>query len=377
MKQLFYISFCLLFMACGSKKTEQKETVTKTDKTVTLTDAQLKNASIEMGKAERKSVSSQLKVNGQIDVPPQNLVSVSFPLGGYLKSTKLLPGMEVRKGEPIAVMEDQQYIQLQQEYLSAKAKQSYLEHEYNRQKELNQSKASSDKVYQQAEADYKSNSINVKALAEKLRLIGINPDGLTENSISRSVNVYAPITGFVSKVNVNIGKYVNPVDVLFEIVNPSDIHLRLAVFEKDVNQLSVGQKVIAYAANNSDKKYSCEIILIGRDVANDRSIDVHCHFREFDKSLVPGMYMVAEVEIQNKEAWVVPEDAVVRYENKTFIFIAANHNQFEMIPVQTGVTENGMIQITANSGFDLSDKSIVVKNAYTLLMKMKNTGEEE
>lgn len=376
MKKLFYISFCVILAACGSKETEKRETVTKTDNTVTLTDAQLKNASIQTGKAERKSVSSLLKVNGQIDVPPQNLVSVSFPLGGYLKSTKLLPGMQVSKGEPIAIMEDQQYIQLQQEYLSAKAKQSYLEHEYNRQKELNQSKASSDKVFQQAEAEYKSNSINIKAFAEKLRLIGINPEGLNENTISRSINVHSPITGFVSKVNVNIGKYVNPVDVLFEIVNPNDIHLRLAVFEKDISQLSVGQKVVANAANNPDKKYDCEIILIGKDIANDRSIDVHCHFKQFDKSLVPGMYMVAEVEIQNKEAWVVPEDAVVRYENKTFIFVTANHNQFEMIPVVAGASENGLIQIVAEGGYDLLNKSIVTKNAYTLLMKMKNTGEE-
>ncbi|MBC7552874.1 MAG: efflux RND transporter periplasmic adaptor subunit [Taibaiella sp.] len=373
MKQLFYISFCVLLAACGSKETEKKETVTKTDNTVTLTDAQLKNANLQTGNAERKRVSSLLKVNGQIDVPPQNLVSISFPLGGYLKSTKLLPGMQVSKSEPIAVMEDQQYIQLQQDYLSAKAKQTYLEHDYNRQKELNQSKASSDKVFQQSEADYKCNSINVKAFAEKLRLIGIIPESLNENSISRSVNVYAPITGFVSKVNVNIGKYVNPVDVLFEIVNPSDIHLRLAVFEKDINQLSVGQKVVAYAANNPDKKYDCEIILIGKDIAIDRSIDVHCHFKQFDKSLVPGMYMIGTIEVQNKEDWVIPEDAVVRYENKTLVFLVNSQNQFELIPVITGAVENGFVQINLESDYDLNNKSIVIKNAYTLLMKMKNT----
>ena len=85
--------------------------------------------------------------------------------------------------------------------------------------------------------------------------------------------------GIVTKVNVNIGKYVNPSDVLFEIVNPSDIHLALTVFEKDVNKLSVGQQLVAYTNNNPSKKYPCEIILIGKDFSSDKAIEVHCHFR--------------------------------------------------------------------------------------------------
>jgi cobalt-zinc-cadmium efflux system membrane fusion protein len=136
------------------------------------------------------------------------MVSISVPLGGYLKSTKLLPGMKVKKGEVIANIEDQQYIQLQQDYLTAKSKLSYIEKEYQRQKELNQSKASSDKVFQETETTYQGQKILVKSLSEKLRLISINPDKLDENNLSRSINLYAPIDGFVSTVNVNIGKYV-------------------------------------------------------------------------------------------------------------------------------------------------------------------------
>ncbi len=372
MRKIIFVGLCLFLASCGNKTEEKKQVVIVSENTVTLTDEQQKNAGIIIGNAEQKSISSTLKVNGQIDVPPQNLVSVSFPLGGYLKSTQLLPGMQVQKGQPIAVIEDQQYIQIQQEYLSARAKQSFLENEYNRQKELNAAKASSDKAFQQSEADYKDNQIKIRALAEKLRLIGINPDHLDERSISRSVNVLSPITGFVSKVDVNIGKYVNPTDVLFEIVNPNDIHLRLAVFEKDVQQLVIGQKVIAYTANNPDKKYECEIILIGRDVSSDRSIDVHCHFKMYDKNLVPGMYIIAEVEVQNKQALVVPDDAIVRYENKSYVFAAINNGQYEMMPVQIGSSENGYTQIST-ADTELMSKNIVIKNAYTLLMKMKNT----
>ena len=233
MKNIIITLTACLILSCQSKKEEAPAAANSlTESIASLTEAQLKNANITTGRLEKKSISSVLKVNGQIDVPPQNMVSISMPLGGYLKSTKLLPGMHINKGEVIATMEDQQYVQLQQDYLTTKSRLHYAEKEYERQKELNQSQASSDKVYQLADAEYKTLRITLSALGEKLKLININPPALSEKNISKSVNIYAPITGFVSKVNVNIGKYVNPADVLFELINPTDIHLNLKIFGK-------------------------------------------------------------------------------------------------------------------------------------------------
>ena len=74
----------LLLMGCNSKKEEQTVDANANTNLVSITEAQLKNATIEIGKLEKKSISSLLKVTGKIDVPPQNMVSVSMPLGGYL-----------------------------------------------------------------------------------------------------------------------------------------------------------------------------------------------------------------------------------------------------------------------------------------------------
>ena len=201
MKNIFVILIISLVVAsCGGTKSEATETVASIETTVTLNEAQYKSANIVTGKLEKREISTVLKLNGKIDVPPQNMVSVSTPFGGFLKFTKLLPGMHVKKGEVLATMEDQQYIQLQQEYLTVKSKLSYAENEYNRQKELNQSKASSDKVFQQTEMDYKTQRISLSALAEKLRLININPDNLNESNLSRSINVYSSIDGFEIKI---------------------------------------------------------------------------------------------------------------------------------------------------------------------------------
>lgn len=371
---LLTIVVCLSLLSCSDTKQTETETASN-ETTVALTDAQVKNAGITVASIEKQAIARLLKVNGVIDVPPQNMVSISAPLGGYLKYTKLLPGMHINKGESIAVMEDPQYISLQQEYLTAKAKLSYLQNEYNRQETLNKSAAASDKVFQEATMNYASQKVLVKSLSEKLLLIGISPNELNENTISRSIAIHSPIDGYVSKVNVNIGKYASPTDVLFELVNPQDIHLALDIFEKDIDNLQIGQKLLAYTNSQPDKKYPCEIILIGKDISETRSVEVHCHFDAYDKSLIPGMYMNAEIEVSSQNDFVIADESIVTFEGKHYVFYEKSKNNFEMVDVEIGNSENGNTQITFKNNFTPEEKKFVIKGAYSILMKSKNTEE--
>lgn len=376
MKYLICTIAVLSFLACGGKQQDQQSAGTETppETHVSLSKEQLQNAKVETGMAEKGDISSTLRLSGTIDVPPQNMISVSFPLGGYLKSTRLLPGMRVRKGEVLAVMEDAQFIQLQQEYLLTKSKLTLTEAEFQRQQTLNAGKAASDKVLQQAKSEFETQRITQRALAEKLRLIGLDPEKLSEENLSRTVNVYSPISGYVAKVDVNIGKYTAPTDVLFELVNPEDIHLNLTAFEKDVQQLAIGQPVTAWTNDNPEKKYSASIILVGKNLDENRSAEVHCHFDRYDEKLLPGMYMNAEVSVKSQNAWIVPEAAVVRWQNKHYIFIENGEGVFEMAEVTPGIAQEGKIQITP--AVDIAGKKIALTNAYTLLMKLKNQAEE-
>jgi membrane fusion protein, heavy metal efflux system len=382
MQKLFFFLSLSFLVACGGKRTEEKtETTTVTDSThnensVALSPEQALNAGIAIGKPGLQSMSSLLKVSGQVEVPPQNMVTISVPMGGYLQQTALLPGMFVRKGQVLALIQDQQYIQMQQDYLTARARMTYLQKEYERQRELNQSKAVSDKQFQQAEAEFRTQQVSARALEARLRLIHIDPARLSAGNISGTVRLYAPISGYVSKVNVSMGKYVAPSDILFEIINPNDIHLALTVFEKDVNKLRIGQKVLAYSNTNPEKKYNCKITLINRDLAADRSAEVHCHFEQFDKDLVPGMFMNAEIEQYNEQAYVLPEEAVVSFEKQQFVFVQTAPRTYDLVAVETGTVQEGKVALQPVSVQVLQGKPVVIKGAYSLLMKLKNSDEE-
>jgi cobalt-zinc-cadmium efflux system membrane fusion protein len=375
-KNLLYAILILLLAACSSGKKDNPgaRDLPAADR-VTMTDEQLKTAGIETGQAIREKLSTELKVNGKVDVPPQNIVSVSFPMGGYLRSTKLLPGMHVSRGEVIAVVEDQALIQLQQDYLVTAARLTYLEQEFERQKLLNENKVNAEKTFQQAQSDYVSQKAQLKGYAEKLRLVGIRPETLTESTISRSVAVTSPINGFVSKVNVNIGKYVTPTDVLFELINPDDMHAALTVFEKDITKVKMGQKVKVSFVDDPVAVYDCEVILVTRNVDESRSALVHCHFENQPRTLLPGMFLNAVISISDESALTLPEEAVVRFDNKQWVFESTGKNEFRMLEVQTGIVDKGKIAVQSSLG-DFSKRMIVTKNAYALLSRMKNTSEE-
>jgi len=376
MKIYIIITSMIFLLACGrSEEKSQAENVNDSvPEMIKLTDAQLKSSDIRIGTIQQSNIASIIKVNGKIDVPPQNMVSVSMPLGGYLKSTKLLPGMHLNKGEVIATMEDQRYIELQQEFLTTQSELTFAEAEFNRQRELNQNKSISDKLFQRSEMEFQTKKISLNALSEKLKLIGLNPETLGKNGISKTINIYSPIDGFVSKVNVNIGKFVSPTDILFELVNPTDIHLNLFVFEKDLEKISIGQKLVAFTNNKPNEKHPCEIILISKDLSADRTAEVHCHFEDYDKTLLPGMYMNAEIEVKSHKTYVVSEDAVVNFEGKNYVFIALSPSEFKMTEVELGVQERNMLEII--NGESLKDAQIVLQNAYTLLMVAKNKSED-
>lgn len=377
--QIFAIAGISLILACTANKKEKQKAVASSMKpdsailnVVRLTAEQLKTANLSIGQIQNKEMHQVLKVNGLIDVPPSNIVSISIPLGGYLKKTNLIPGMFVKKGALLAVIEDPIYIQLQQDYLTAKSKLAYLDADFVRQRDLNVTKSTSDKIFQLAKSDFESQKYLVKSLQEKLKLIGIDPTQLNETTISRSINFNAPINGYVTKVNVNIGKYVTPTDVLFEIVDPSDLHVRLIVYENDVSNLKIGNEVVFTTNNDISKKYVAHVAVITPNINEQRTTDVHCHLVNENVRLYPGTYVNAEIALNNAKVDALPEESIVKWENKPFVFVKQPDQTYKLVAVELGVSTNGFIEIKTN----LKGQDIVLNNAYTLLMKLKNSVEE-
>jgi membrane fusion protein, heavy metal efflux system len=373
---VFVLLIALLAPACRQAPTEENASAdsTATD-IVTLTDAQYKAANITLGKISRKPIATMLQVNGTLDVPPQNLITISAPMGGYVKYTKLLQGMKVKKGEVLVSLQNQEYIQLQQDYLENISKLEYLESEYNRQQELARENINAQKVLQQAKSNYESAKAHVKGLEAKLAMLNITPSSLVKGNIQPTVNLYAPLSGFVTEVNVNIGQFVNNTDAMFKIVNLEHMHAELQVYEKDIHKIKIGQKVSFHLANESIPR-TASVYLIGKEISPERTVRIHCHLDREDENLLPGMYITASIETVSEDADVVPTDAIVSFEGQNVIFVKRGRQQFRMINIKTGNSSNDFTIIESPEGLPESD-SIVIRGAFELLGLLKNTQEED
>ena len=371
MKNIILFSLSTLLFACGSNPQEQVAMVDSLQANViTLTSLQYKSSNITLGKLERRPVAQRITVNGKLDVPPQNLVIISAPLGGFVKSTKLLSGMKVKKGDVLAVLENQEYIQLQQDYLDNRTKLEYAEADYTRQQELARENVNALKSLQLAKSQYESLRAMVSGLEAKLAMINLSPTSVKDGKIKSTINLYAPITGFITMVNVNIGQFVNATDVLFKIVNLEHMHAELQVYERDINKIAVGQRVTFRLANDSSS-YQAFVSLVGKEISPERTVQVHCELNTRDRSLLPGMFVTAVIETASKETDVVPTTAVSSFEGKDYIFVSSGDNQFKAIRV---VTENSVGNFTEVRLQEkvVSGTTIVTTGAFELMGLLKN-----
>ena len=394
-----YTIFALLVFLSGCNNgAEKAETEDEHhedgENVVEVTEAQMKNAGVTLGAIENRQISGTIKVNGVLDVPPQQLISVSAPLGGFLKNTELLEGSRVKKGQAIATIENLDFIQIQQDYLEAKSSFEFAKADYERQQALAKENVNSEKTLQQAKSNFSTWLAKFNGLREKLNVLNLNVASIEQGNLRSTINLYSPINGYVTEVNVNVGKYVNSTDVLFEIVDTEHLHAELIVFEKDVPKLKIGQKVRFTLANESAERMAT-VYLIGREINEDRTVQIHCHIDKEDKELLPGMYLNALVEAGGSLVPALPDEAIIDYQGKKYVFVAAaeakeedgdqydtkeeeHHEEgqhFEMVPVEIGNSELGYTEIKSLDGLS-KDSQVVIKGAYALLSKMKNSEEE-
>jgi membrane fusion protein, heavy metal efflux system len=381
-QKAIYIMLVAFVASCTGEKKSEKDPEMLPDNIVEMRDDQIRLAEIKTGQVEMRSIYNTLKVNGIVSVAPQNLAAICAPLGGFVKSSNLLPGNSVSRGQLLAVIENQEFIQIEQNYLEAKNKLEFAEAEFKRHSQLYRDDVYSEQNLQQVTADYKNLKVEVAALEQKLSLIGINPSGLNENNITRSVSLVSPFTGFVKTVNVNIGRFVSPNDVLFEIINNDRLYIELTLFEKDVNKVAAGQKVRFYI-NNETEDHEAVISQTGRSVSADKTSKVYANVISKCKNILPGMYVYAIIETTGNKVTALPEEAIVSFDDKDYIFIYDKDKVedgkamtvYQIVEVRKGITEDGYTEVMLPGNFDVQNTRIVTKGAYNLLAAKKNAGE--
>jgi len=398
------LALSLVLLACGGKQEKEQESAEQAHEEhgheggLELSEAQIKAVGILIGDLEKKNLTAVVKASGQLAVPPQNAAQVNVLSGGIIRKINVIEGQRVAKGQVLVTIENQELLQLQQEYLTAKGGFSYVEAEHNRQQQLKAANAGTGKAQQLAEANYNAEKAKIKALEQQLRQYGISLAKLASGNLSTQVPVLAPINGTIGKINAETGSYAQPGVSIMDIVDNSKIHADLVVFEKDLANIKVGQKVDFQLTNQKNEPIAGVIYGINKSFENDsKGVVVHTVIQKPGANLIPGMYVTGLIGVGAQLSDAVPVEALVRSGGREYIFIvedeaeeAHGHDEvesgshqekdaeksvhFKKVEVRTGVTQLGYTAITPLEKLPAGLK-LVKKGAFYLQSKSSGPAE--
>jgi len=398
-----FVASTLLITSCTQSATEEKDAPKKEEsKTVgegiLISQSQLDAVGILLGTIEEKNLKSVVKASGQLEVPPQNKAEVTLLMGGVVNQVFVLEGQHVNKGQKLATIENNQLIQLQQDYMSAQSSLTYATKEYERQKELNEANAGVGKVYQQSQSTLRSEQAKVAALSRQLRQVGVNPESAANGRFITQIPVYAPISGTIGKIIIQTGSYAEPARPLMNIIDNSKVHCDLVVYEKDLFKVKAGQHVYFTLTNQNNREITGKIYGVNQSFENEsKAIIAHAVIEQAAKNnLIQGMYVSALIDVGRQKATAVPSEAVIKTGGKEYIYYLARMSEpkadisndekqkgepskqyvFERAEVVTGVTDLGYTEIKLVEELPAGVK-IVTKGAFYILSSESATSDED
>jgi cobalt-zinc-cadmium efflux system membrane fusion protein len=333
MKSYIFISFIVLstLISCksGDEAEKGEEHVEHGEEGVVVLDKQQREAlKLELGTFQMRNLTTVVKVNGQIEVPPSSSAEVAAIIGGNVKEIEVFHGDKVQKGQVLAILEHPDYITLQEDFAEVANNLDFLREEYNRQKELFENNVGAGRDFQKVKSEYNTAKAKHEGLKSRLLLLNLSPENVKSGTISNSVSVVSPIQGYVNDIDVKVGKYVDASDVLFSITDNNDIHADFQVYEKDVHLAKIGQKVHFTASSIPSKEFTARVFAVGKEFEEDtRAVHIHAEFEELNDNLIPGMYLSGHLHTDENYTRTLQNDAIVKEGTKSYIFVLSeDHN---------------------------------------------------
>ena len=392
-KILTVMVLTIFVSACGNKenhnendghshdeeeKTEVDEEHNESEE-VMLSQQQFDALKMKIDTLALRNMSGYVEANGTLEVLPQNEAAITTVVGANVVSIEVIEGDKVNKGQVVAYLSHPNIIQAQTDYLNAYSNSELAKKNYERQQKLYDAGVGSGANFQKAEAEYQASKAMVNGLEAQLRILNVNTTSVRNGTIAQRIALRSPIEGFVQKVEVKTGQYVEPQTELFEIVNTHHVHADLMVFEKDVYKVQKGQKVNFTVQSIPDAELIAEIYSVSKTFEdNPKAVHVHAEIENKKGNLIPGMYIQGKIQVDNTQTKALPESAIIKEGERYYVFSVEKENDdwsFKPIEVVLGTKDGDWVSVQFIEDIE-SNTQFAYNNAYYLNAEMKK-GEAE
>jgi membrane fusion protein (multidrug efflux system) len=237
-------------------------------------------------------------------------------------------GERVRAGQVLVQLDD---ATARAELAATQAAVTESESQYNRSRELLNTQALSKSSFDQLEATLKANRARQQAAQARL-----------EDTVIR-----APFSGRVGLRRVSVGTLISPGDVITTLDDTSVIKLDFSVPETFLSMLREGLSVRATAPAFPGRTFAGKVASIDSRVdVNTRSVTVRALLANEDGALKAGMFLNVSLARDEREALVIPEEALSPEAEKQYVYVVAD-GKAQRREVRIGSRRPGSVEVLA------------------------------
>lgn len=295
---------------------------------------------IKLGTVSRMELSDTLRVAGQVDFDEQRVTRIGATVTGRVTELTAMLGQQVKVGDTLAVLNSTELGAAQLAYMKARAQAQLNERNVERAQQLFAADVIGSAELQRRESELSISRAEMRAAADQLRVLGVSSKSLEKLTSTGAINSVSPVVatmaGTVVERLVAQGQVVQPSEVMFTVADLSRVWVEAEVPEQQAAAVQPGQ-TIQVEIPALGQQLTAKLIFIADTVnPTTRTIMVRSELDNSDRSLKPAMLATVLIQGRPTARLVVPDTAIVRENNKDYLFVEVGPQQFKLTEVALG-----------------------------------------
>lgn len=329
--------------------------------------------SITVGLPQLLEVTTKQTVSARVETDASHVARIGSPVEGRITKVLVFEGQKVHRGQVLAMLHSNSLSDTQFAFVKACSQEKLAEQSAERARQLVKADVIGKAELQKREAEVLQNETEVSALRAQLYGLGMSEAALNRLEATRKLTseypIVASISGTITERDVTIGQVVQPADQAFQIADLSNLWFAAEVPEAQSRSLVLGKTVVATIPAQPGESVTGKLSYVSPIVNPEtRTVQARMNLSNPKGLLKPDMLASMTFESNPEQRLTIPSTAVVREENKDYVFLQISPTDYLLREVELGVETNDR-RVVAR-GLTANDR-IVLNGAFHLNNKRK------
>lgn len=360
--RVFISLFFLLLPVCCAVQAEDVAVADTVRASAALLQ-RLKVAAVGEGQAD-----PVLRLAGSVELDELRVARIGSAVSGRVVEICARLGQPVAKGEVLARLHSTDLGAAQAAYLKALSQVHLKQLAANRAERLAKAGAVSEVIATERRHELQEVEVERKAAADQLRLLGMNQDDIQRLTETRAIDsglaVTASLAGTIIERNITQGQVIQPADAVYTIADLSEVWVVAEAPEQDARWVSAGDEAEVEIPAVSGEPIKGRLVYVA-DLVNPetRTVTVRMAMPNPQRLFKPKMLATLVIRKQGVRDLVLSDQAVVRGDNRDYVFVETASGEFALRPVELGIRDGQVRRVL--KGLQRGEK-VVVDGAFHL-----------